>query len=181
MPSCLVASHHLLRPRLVLIIVVLALVGCACVYGLSGPYAARQLLQALGSTTDQSTVNQPPLNPQTPHPLLSSLARHMPTHAALPPAWQGVGRRYLRHVWPQVTQQDQPLALLRLIAQQPHQTPRVGYRHGLKQYVLNVGAVGQSVWIVLQRDGMWTWQVQAVCSPRPHPTLELKRCPSDSR
>ncbi|MEY2863822.1 MAG: hypothetical protein RLY58_1529 [Pseudomonadota bacterium] len=181
MPYCSIPPYSLLRPRLGLIIVGLVLVGCACVYGVSGPYAARQLQQALVSTTHPSILNQYPLNQPIPYPLLSSLARHLPTPVALPPPWQGVGRRYLRHVWPQVAQQAQPLTLLQLIAQQPHQAPRVGYRRGLKQYVLNVGAVGQSVWIVLQREGVWTWQVQDVCSPRPHPSLELKRCPSDSR
>jgi len=149
----------------------LALVGGAGTYGLSGPYAAYQLQQGLVSTPLAQTLN----------PLLSAVVQQLPTPSSLPPAWQGIGRRYLRHVWPQVAQQTEPFTLLQLIAQQPHQAPRVGYRQAFRQYVLNVGAVGQSVWIVLQRDGMWAWHVQAVCSPRPHPTLELKRCPSDSR
>jgi hypothetical protein len=181
MPSRPAARHHMLKPRRVRVIVGLTLVGWLGVYGLSGPYAAHQLRQAVVSTTHQSKISQHSLSEPAPHPLLSSLARHMPTPAALPPPWQGIGRRYLRHVWPQMTQQAQPLTLLQLIAQQPQQAQRVGYRHGFKQYILNIGADNQSVWIVLQRDGVWRWHVQAVCSPRPHPTLELKRCPSDSR
>jgi hypothetical protein len=152
------------------IIVGLAFVVWASLYGVSGPYAAHQLRLALLSATNHPS-----------HPLLPSLVQQLATLPSRPPAWQGVGQQYLRHVWPQITQQDQPLALLRLIARQPQQAQRVGYRRGFQQYILNVGAVNQSIWIVLQRDGVWTWQVQAVCSPRSQPTLELNRCPSDSR
>jgi len=134
----------------------------------SASYAAKQLLTALTTQTDGVQVRT----------VLLGLLPRLPQHA---PIWHGAGQRYLTHVWPQVSQQDDPLAMLRLYAQQPNHRPQFAYHQRFQRYVIRLGDPQQPVLIWLKRTGVLTWQPYAICTDIRQPSLDLNRCPSDSR
>lgn len=110
--------------------------------------------------------------------IVHSLVLHPTAH---PPAWDGLGQRYLQKMWPTIKQQVEPQQLFMLQTSQylANQQIEQGYVDFPDTYVLKLGQ--PAIKFYWQRQGWTDWQIQMVCSEQPHPLVTLRSCPSAKR
>jgi hypothetical protein len=94
--------------------------------------------------------------------------------------WQGAGKSYLSHVWPQLYSTLDRHAWLSIEAQtlkkQQHQH-FIDFNH----YALDIGASHDQIRFEFRRHQLFRWQLSTVCYPNPQPDVVVKRCPSSKR
>lgn len=115
-------------------------------------------------------------------PLQEAIRRSIVVHpTAQPPVWDGLGQRYLHKMWPTIKQQVEPQQLFLLQTSQYLAEPHIqqGYLDFPNRYRL---ALGQpAIQLIWQRQGLWSWHIQTVCSDSPQPLVTLHTCPSAKR
>jgi hypothetical protein len=143
--------------------------------GLSPYYAIWQLEKQLGWVDSDQRIEPSQIEQIIPKSLWESST---PTTA---PKIGGHGQRYLEQVWPVLQQNADRAQFLQLqlqfFAQENLDT---GYSEVPNQFRLQLGE-SQQIDMILQRDGLWSWSVYALCTREAQPLLDLTHCPSDGR
>ena len=143
--------------------------------GLSPYYAVWQLEQQLGWVDSDQRIEPSQIEQIIPKTLWESST---PTTA---PKIGGHGQRYLEQVWPVLQQNAARAQFLQLQLQFFAQEQRkTGYSDFPNHFRLQLGE-SQQIDMILQRDGLWSWSVYALCTREAQPLLDLNHCPSDNR
>lgn len=155
------------------------LIGVALLFSLSvvfSPYyAVWQLEKQLGWVDSGQRIEPSQIEQIIPKSLWESST---PTTA---PKIDGHGQRYLEQVWPVLQQNADQAKFLQLQLQFFAQEQRkTSYSDFPNQFRLQLGQ-NQQVDTILQRDGLWSWSVYALCTREAQPLLDLNHCPSDNR
>jgi len=142
---------------------------------LSPYYAVRQLQQQLGWIDSEQKIESSQLEQIIPAALWQNTVKtRIPTIT-------GSGQRYLQQVWPLLQQQTNQAKFLQLQLQfYAQENIKTGYSDLPNQFRLQLGQT-QQIDMILQRDGLWSWSVQSLCTREAQPLLDLSHCPSDSR
>ena len=147
--------------------------GLTCL--LSPYYATWQLQRQLGWVDSKRRIEASQLHQIIPNALWQT---PQPTSK---PTISGQGQVYLQQVWPVLQQQAQQANFLQLQLQffaQEHL--KRGYSHFPNQFRLQLGK-NQQIDIMLQRQNLWSWSIQSLCTRETQPLLDLNHCPSVSR
>lgn len=142
---------------------------------LSPYYAVWQLKKQLGWVDSEQRLEPSQIEQIIPKSLWESHA------ATTAPKITGHGQRYLKNIWPVLQQNADQAKFLQLQLQfyaQEH--IKTGYSDFPNQFQLQLGQ-NQQIDMILQRDGLWSWSVYALCTREAQPLLDLNHCPSDSR
>lgn len=155
------------------------LIGVALLFSLSvvfSPYyAVWQLEKQLGWVDSDQRIEPSQIEQIIPKSLWESST---PTTA---PKIGGHGQRYLEQVWPVLRQNADRAQFLQLQLQFFAQEQRkTGYSDFPNQFRLQLGKT-QQIDMTLQRNGLWSWSVYALCTREAQPLLDLNHCPSDNR
>lgn len=143
--------------------------------GLSPYYAVWQLEKQLGWVDSDQRIEPSQIEQIIPKHLWQNAK---PTTA---PNIRGHGQNYLTNIWPVLQQHTDQARFLQLQLQfyaQEHLD--TGYSDFPNQFRLQLGQ-NQQIDMILQRDGLWSWSVYALCTREAQPLLDLNHCPSDSR
>jgi len=156
-----------------------ALIGLLLLFGLSlvlSPYyAVWQLEKQLGWVDSDQRLEPSQIEQIIPKTLWESST---PTTA---PKIGGHGQRYLEQVWPVLQQNADRAQFLQLQLQfYAQENLDTNYSDFPNQFRLQLGQ-SQQIDMILQRDGLWSWSVYALCTREAQPLLDLNHCPSDSR
>ena len=143
--------------------------------GLSPYYAVWQLEKQLGWVDSDQRIEPSQIEQIIPKSLWESST---PTTA---PKIGGHGQRYLEQVWPVLQQNADRAQFLQLQLQfYAQENLDTNYSDFPNQFRLQLGQ-SQQIDMILQRDGLWSWSVYALCTREAQPLLDLNHCPSDSR
>jgi len=97
------------------------------------------------------------------------------------PNIRGYGKNYLNNIWPVLQQHTDQAKFLQLQLQfYAQENIQTGYSDFPNQFRLQLGKT-QQIEMTLQRDGLWSWSVYALCTREAQPLLDLNHCPSDNR
>lgn len=119
-----------------------------------------------------------------PQSLLSSYqAELLATHQLNQQQWQGPGARYLKQVWPKITEQQNLHQLLLLhFNSAPPDSIKQGYSRFPSYFRLTVGNTPQNtLWFEWQRESWNNWKLSKLCFYNPQPVAEVNSCLSSSR
>jgi hypothetical protein len=98
------------------------------------------------------------------------------------PNWNGLGRQYLQKIWPTINSQVEPHTLFLLQINQylaDQSGVDQGYQPFPDHYQVSIGT--PTIELTWRRQGLWTWQLQRICSDQPQPLVTLQTCSSASR
>ncbi|MFZ3192185.1 MAG: hypothetical protein WA154_03125 [Moraxellaceae bacterium] len=155
-----------------------ALVGLLLLFSLvlvlSPYYALWTLKKQLGWVDSEQRLEPSQIEQIIPKSLWESRA------TTTAPKIRGHGQNYLKNIWPVLQQHADQAKFLQLQLQfYAQENIQTGYSDFPNQFRLQLGE-SQQIDMILQRDGIWSWSVYALCTREAQPLLDLNHCPSDS-